>query len=1529
MTEFSAVHDEERAGDSPIMSSAPRVCRKCGAEIFADAPEGLCTACLFETGLDLLRGEAAAGVVDAGLNDDERAPDRERGTRQAKTLADFGDYELLEVIGRGGQGVVYRARQKSLNRTVALKVIGLGHWATEAHLKRFRREAEAAAKLEHPGIVPIHDVGERDGSCYFSMKFVEGGQLDAVVKREPMPIRRAVELIVKVARTVHYAHEHGILHRDIKPGNILLDAKGEPHLTDFGLARLVETESTVTRTLEVLGTPSYMAPEQAVGNNAALTAATDVYGLGAVLYQLLTGQPPFAGGTTYETIKLLLDTEPRQPRSLNPKINRDLSTICLKCLEKDPKRRYPSGLALAEDLERWLKHEPILARRAGIFTHGRKWMRRNPSIAVMTALLLALAVPLGVMIWKSETEQLPISNLVGPEKSIAVLPFSNLSEEPENAFFADGVQDEILTDLARIADLKVISRTSVIHYKSGTTRNLREVGQQLGVANVVEGSVQRSGNRVRVNAQLVDARSDKHLWAQTYDRDLADVFAIQTEIAKAIADQLQAKLSPAEKNAIERPATSDITAFDLYTRAKNILLVEAGRTKRELLKAVDLLNQAVAHDPSFFEAYCQLAYAHDYIYFGGVDPTSAHLASADAAIQAAARLRPDAGETHLARAQNLYWGYRDYDGALAELEVARPTLPNDFRVPRLMGNIQRRRGQWEESTRDYERAAELNPRDIITLWAIATNYAWTRRYADAKSALASTLSVFPKDLDARLWQAYLEFQAKADTRSWHQVLDSIRATNLVATKGIAESWFWCAMAERDATVQKNALDAHGENPVYLGGNVQLNRPFIEGVLARMTGDDAKAQAAFTAARTEQEKIVQTQPNFARALVFLGLIDAGLGRKEDALREGRRAVELLPVEKDAFDGVMVTKYLAMIAAWVGDKDFALDQLANIIHRPSDLSYGNLKLLPFWDPLRGDPRFEKLVEEAKQPVAIEGTASAPEESIAVLPFENLSDEKEHAFFADGVQDDILTKLAKVADLKVISRTSVMQYRGKQNVREIGDALRVSHVLEGSVRRDGGRVRLNAQLIDTRTDNHVWAEEYDQDLNDVFAIETEVAQSIANRLKAKTSASEKLVMAERPTKDLVAYDLYVRAVALIDKAAYDAERDKDYFQAIDLLNQAVARDPGFLLAYCRLAEAHDDLYFQGGRRTPNRLALAKAAIDSAFRLKPDSGEAHLALALHLYHGYLDYDRARDELAIALRSLPNDARVFEMSGAIDRRQNRWHDAVRNFERAMELDPRNVKILISSEITYAFLRHYEQARRTMDRVIALEPQNIGRGFYRAEMDAEERADLRAVQAFIEKNFTDADASRCFSIALWGRNAAAADRALAAISDNPFTARSGPVGFTRAYAEGLVARMKGDKGGARAAFNAARTEQEKVVRAQPDDFAESPELCFLGLIDAALGRKQEALSEGRRAVELLPITKNALDGADILYFYAAICAQVGERDLAIEQLETLVKIPAGAHYGELRLDPFWDPLRGDPRFEEIVASLAPKEMVNR
>src|SRR5437899_2188462 len=607
MKEFPAVQAGTINRPENRMTTAKRVCAECGATVFADAPQGVCSVCLFRTGLALLDDK------------DDKAVE----PRIARISKDFGDYELLQEIGHGGQGVVYRARQKSLNRIVALKVIGLAHWATEAHVKRFRMEAEAAAHLDDPRIVPIYEIGERDGACYFSMKLIEGGQLDKIIGNELMPGRKAAELMAKLAHTLHHAHQNGVLHRDVKPGNILLDAKGEPHLTDFGLARLVETESTVTRTLEVLGTPSYMAPEQAVGNNAAISSVTDVYGLGAVLYQLLTGQPPFAGGTTYETIKLLLDTEPRQPRLLNPKMDRDLSTICLKCLEKDPKRRYSSALDLAQDLERRLKHEPIQARRTGIFARGRKWVQRNPTSALLTASLIALAAAAGWIIWKSELIRHPLAT------GIAVLPFENLNDQKNNSVFADGVQDDILTKLAKIADLKVISRTSVMEYRG--KRNVRQIGDALRVSHVLEGSARRSGDRIHLNAQLIDTRSDTHVWAEEYDRDLNDLFAVQAEIAKKVAERLHAKLSASEKASVEERPTQDLVAYDFYVRAVSLIYnaqLPSSANSVDRSEAVELLNKAVARDPNFFLAYCQLAFAHDLVYQQDTDRTPARLALA-------------------------------------------------------------------------------------------------------------------------------------------------------------------------------------------------------------------------------------------------------------------------------------------------------------------------------------------------------------------------------------------------------------------------------------------------------------------------------------------------------------------------------------------------------------------------------------------------------------------------------------------------------------------------------------------------------------------------------------------------------------------------------------------------------------------------------------------------------------------------------------------------------------------------------------
>jgi TolB-like protein/Tfp pilus assembly protein PilF len=556
---------------------------------------------------------------------------------------------------------------------------------------------------------------------------------------------------------------------------------------------------------------------------------------------------------------------------------------------------------------------------------------------------------------------------------------------------------------------------------------------------------------------------------------------------------------------------------------------------------------------------------------------------------------------------------------------------------------------------------------------------------------------------------------------------------------------------------------------------------------------------------------------------------------------------------------------------------------------------------------------------------GVPELSAKSIAVLPFLNLSKDEENAFFTDGVQDEILTDLAKIADLKVISRTSVMQYKNAaaRNLPEIAQALKVAHVLEGSVQRSANRVRVSAQLIDARNDTHVWAEKYDRDLADVFAIQSEIAQKIADQLQAKLSPTEKSAISERPTSDLVAYDLYLRAKELIYTDVSPLRRKENALNAVQLLDQAVARDPSFLLAYCQLAYAHDYIYFTNADRTETRLALAETSVKAAVHLQPDSGETHLAQAIHFYWGYLNYDRAREELAKAQAALPNNARIFQVLGLIDRRQGRWDEAVRNLERALDLDPRNQDILTDLASTYWALRRNGDATALDNRALALQPQSA---FLRAitvssvEMDAN-TAPLRAMLNTIEAEGPASAAEVAdisFQTALRERDPAAAARALANISKES-SAKGSP--FPHAWLEGLLAKLRQDAPGAHAAFMAARAETEKNVRAQPKN---ANPLSVLALIDAQLGAKEEAIREARTACDMLPVSKDALDGVGLITNLASVYALTDEKDLALEQLEIVNKLPGGPTYGQLRLDPEWDSLRGDPRFEKIVASLAPK-----
>lgn len=588
--------------------------------------------------------------------------------------------------------------------------------------------------------------------------------------------------------------------------------------------------------------------------------------------------------------------------------------------------------------------------------------QRRRFVLAAIALLPAVAVALGFLIFYHPAGHVAAfgENAKAPEKSIAVLPFANLSKEEENAFFADGMQDEILTDLAKIADLKVISRTSVQQYRAAASRNIGEIAKALGVAHILEGSVQRAGSKIRVTAQLIDARNDSHLWAEHFDGELTDVFGIQTRIAQAIADQLRVRLSPAEKAAISRAPTHNLVAHDLYLRGNKLLaevVADYSHAKEKLTEALELLEKATALDPNFLLAYCQASQAHVVLYWLEIDHTPERLALADAAIQKAELTQPDSDDVHFARGLYLYEGLRDYDRARSELQLAQRSLPNDANIFSLSGSIDRRQGQWQRSTAELQRAVDLDPSNLFHLQQLAASYHVLRRYSDETAIYDRALTIAPEDKSIPVSRARIALDARGDTGPLRETIAKFMQQDAKAADEFPAGLLDQTLCDRDRAAAERALSAitSGELIFYF----RTPPRFVEGFVARSFRDKARAESAFHRARAEQEKIVREQPDYAAGIGILGLIDAALGRKDDAIREGGRGCQLAPLNKDVVDGAELIVNLALIYAWTGEKDQAFEQLAVAARIPSNLSYGLLKLHPQWDELRGDPRFDQLL------------------------------------------------------------------------------------------------------------------------------------------------------------------------------------------------------------------------------------------------------------------------------------------------------------------------------------------------------------------------------------------------------------------------------------------------------------------------------------------------------------------------------------------------------------------------------------------
>ena len=909
------------------------ICPTCGQSITHLGPRGECLRCLVRFGF---------------LADDSEPGPEAKGGRLRPAPVRYEHFELEVnpsgfpvILGAGAMAITYRARDTLLNAPVALKVIGRKLAENPTARARFIREAQSAAQIQHQNVARVIHYGEQDAECFYAMELVHGETLEERVRRDGrLPLDLALRIIEQVARGLAAAEACGVVHRDLKPSNLMIqsDTSGElvVKIIDYGVAKVMAADPAVQTQAGFIGTPAFASPEQFnESGQQQVDTRSDIYSLGITLWYLLTAQMPFAGRSIEE-----VRAKQAQPLPLQQLKAAHVPGECVALLKSmlafDPSNRPQTAHELLTKLHRCcLRFDPAARRRQKRLVLG------SGGVALLLILLLV-----ALLIYQRATSSSVL------DRAIAVLPFENLSSNAEDRFFAIGIQDEILTKLASIADLKVIARTSTQGYQSKPV-DLRAVGRQLSVGRVLEGSLQRSADKIRLNVQLIDTRTNSHLWANSYDRKLDDVFAVQSEIAKTIAEQLEAKISPNEKKTIERPPTTDLTAFDLYTRANTLMLSYYGDVRGKYLQAVDLLNRAIARDPSFFLAYCQLAHAHDTLYFLGYDHTAERLTAAEAAVQEAFTLRPNAGEAHLARAENLYQGHLNYDGALAELATARQLLPNHPRVFELTAYIANRQGKNEEWVSNLQRAVELDPRNSFLLYQLSQSLLYTRRYEQAARAADSAVAVEPDDVEMKVLRGIIEFTWKADTRLLHDALDS-------AGENVPGGWMMlmCALAERDAAAANQALTKSGERTWGFDA-LQFSRSFGEGLIARMTNDEAKATSAFLRARAEQEKIVQSQPNYGPALCVLALIDAGLGRKEEALREGRHAIELLPAEKEQVNGAHMIELFAVIAAWVGEKDLACEQLALALQYPIAVGYGQLKLLPFWDPLRGDPCFEKIV------------------------------------------------------------------------------------------------------------------------------------------------------------------------------------------------------------------------------------------------------------------------------------------------------------------------------------------------------------------------------------------------------------------------------------------------------------------------------------------------------------------------------------------------------------------------------------------
>ena len=885
----------------------------------------------------------------------------------------IGHYRIESLIGIGGMGEVYLARDERLGRKVALKLLPERLTTDETQLSRFKNEARSASALNHPNILTVYEIGAEGNRQFIATEFIEGITLRASLACGRMNLHAALEIAVQVASALAAAHEAGVVHRDIKPENIMLRPDGYAKVLDFGIAKLTEqrppsdryevgtTALLQTRPGLVLGTAHYMSPEQTRGQK--VDARSDIWSLGVVLYEMVGGSPPFRGETPSDCIASILTTEPPPLSGVLPDVPLKLESILQKALRKNSDERYQTIKEMLADL-RILKGEleaesslPQTKARAESIVSKIKRHKRGVLLTLAAAILVAAAVAYSFFF----VAPAPLPN----EKSIAVLPFENLSEEKSNAYFADGIQDEILTRLSKIADLKVISRTSTQRYKK-TSQKLSEIANQLGVANLLEGSVQKTNDQVRVNVQLIRAANDSHLWAETFDRKLTDIFSVESEVAKAIADQLRAKLTGQEEQVIAARPTDNPEAYDAYLRGLAYTL-KTGDSPANHLGAQKYLKEAVRLDPKFALSWALLSYVDALGYLTlTLQPTVALREEVRQAAETALTLQPNLGEAIVAKGYYYYACLKDYDTAVRYFEQARQFLPNSSQIPESLAYVARRRGQWDRSESYFNEAERLDPRNVNLLASHAASSIILRRFPEALRKLDQVLDITPDDVDTLAEKAAIA-QAEGDLPRASALLAPLHP-NADDTIALGTQVYQAILERRPAQIIPRLKEILAKPDPALGYfNGELR--FWLGWAQEVAGDHAAAQESFRQARNELEPFLKEQPENHNLMGDLALTNMGLGDKAAALALSERAMTVIPIEKDVVDGPVPIEILARVAAQLGEPDRAIAALQKLLSIPYagplasnvPLTPALLRLDPMFDPLRNDPRFEKLILE----------------------------------------------------------------------------------------------------------------------------------------------------------------------------------------------------------------------------------------------------------------------------------------------------------------------------------------------------------------------------------------------------------------------------------------------------------------------------------------------------------------------------------------------------------------------------------------